>query len=113
MPPEGVPFKPHDSLLSYEDMVFFVEAAVEMGITKVRLTGGEPLVRKGVPDLVRLIRAIPGVRDISLTTNGVLCRGSWGSIRRSQSGQYQPGLAGPGALPPSDQGGSLQAALEG
>ena len=72
MPPEGVPFKPHEDILSYEDMVFFVKAAVELGISKVRITGGEPLVRKGTADLVGLIRALPGIRDVSLTTNGVL-----------------------------------------
>jgi len=72
MPPEGVPFKPHTDMLSYEDMVFFVHVAVEMGISKIRLTGGEPLVRKGVAGLVGLLRAIPELQDISLTTNGVL-----------------------------------------
>jgi GTP 3',8-cyclase len=72
MPPEGVPFKAHEEMLSYEDMVFFVRAAVQTGISKVRLTGGEPLVRKGLPDLVGLIRALPEIRDISLTTNAVL-----------------------------------------
>lgn len=72
MPPEGVPFIPHEQILSYEDMAFFVRAAVEMGISKLRLTGGEPLVRKGVPELVALLHAIPGIKGISLTTNGVL-----------------------------------------
>lgn len=72
MPPEGVPFKQHDEILSYEEMAFFVAAAVEVGISKVRLTGGEPLVRRGVADLVRLIANTPGVDDISLTTNGLL-----------------------------------------
>jgi cyclic pyranopterin phosphate synthase len=72
MPAEGVSFKPHDEILSYEDMAFFVGVAVELGISKVRLTGGEPLVRKGVADLVGLLRAIDGVEDVSLTTNGTL-----------------------------------------
>lgn len=72
MPPEGVSFKPHEEILSYEDMVFFVQTAVELGISKVRVTGGEPLVRKGLTDLVGLIHAIPGIRDVSLTTNGVM-----------------------------------------
>ncbi len=72
MPPEGVPFKGHDEILTFEDMAFFVAVAVDVGISKVRLTGGEPLVRKGAPDLVRLIAATPGVDDISLTTNGLL-----------------------------------------
>src|SRR5450756_1067025 len=70
MPLEGVVFKAHEDVLSFEDIAFFVETAVETGISKVRLTGGEPLVRKGVPDLVRMIRHVAGVRDISLTTNG-------------------------------------------
>lgn len=72
MPPEGVPFKPHEEILSYEDMAFFVRTAVDLGIDKVRITGGEPLVRRGLADLVGLLHDIPGVRDISLTTNGVL-----------------------------------------
>ena len=72
MPPEGVEFRPHDEILSYEDMAFFVSVAVEVGISKVRLTGGEPLVRRGLADLVRMLRAIDGVEDVSLTTNGTL-----------------------------------------
>ena len=72
MPPEGVQSIPHEQVLSYEDMAFFVKAAVEVGISKVRITGGEPLVRKGLPSLVAMIRAIPEIHDISLTTNGVL-----------------------------------------
>ncbi len=72
MPPEGIRFRPHEEMLSYEDMGFFVKTAVQMGVSKVRLTGGEPLVRHGLPDLVGMIRAIPGIDGISLTTNGVL-----------------------------------------
>jgi GTP 3',8-cyclase len=72
MPPEGVPFIPHENILSYEDMGFFVRVAAQLGISKIRVTGGEPLVRKGLPDLISLIRAVPGIQGISLTTNGVL-----------------------------------------
>jgi GTP 3',8-cyclase len=72
MPPEGVEFKPHEQILSYEEMAFFVKVAVGLGISKVRLTGGEPLVRKGIADLVALLDEIEGVDDISLTTNGTL-----------------------------------------
>lgn len=72
MPPEGVVFKPHEEILGYEDMVFFVKTASEVGISKVRITGGEPLVRKALPDLVRQLRALPEIRDVSLTTNAVL-----------------------------------------
>jgi cyclic pyranopterin phosphate synthase len=67
-----VEFKPHEDILRYEEMVFFVDVAVQVGISKIRLTGGEPLVRKGVPDLVRMLKETPGVEDVSLTTNGVL-----------------------------------------
>ncbi len=72
MPPEGVPFRAHEELLTYEDMAFFVQVATEVGISKVRITGGEPLVRRGLTDLVGMLRAVPEIHDISLTTNGVL-----------------------------------------
>jgi cyclic pyranopterin phosphate synthase len=72
MPAEGVHFKEHSEILSYEEIEFLVEVAADLGFSKVRLTGGEPLVRRGLPDLVALLRAIPGVQDISLTTNAIL-----------------------------------------
>jgi cyclic pyranopterin phosphate synthase len=72
MPPEGVPPRDHSEILSYEELATFARVAVELGITKVRVTGGEPLVRKGCPDFVALLAAIPGVADIALTSNGLL-----------------------------------------
>lgn len=72
MPPEGVPWRPHADILSYEEIVQIVEAAARLGIHKIRLTGGEPLVRRDVSALVRAISHIPGIEDISLTTNGIL-----------------------------------------
>ena len=72
MPAEGVDFRPHEEIMTYEDMVFFVRMAARVGISKIRLTGGEPLVRKGLPSLVSQLSALEGVDDISLTTNGVL-----------------------------------------
>jgi GTP 3',8-cyclase len=72
MPPAGVPFKAHEEILSFEDMLFFVRVAAKVGISKVRITGGEPLVRRGVPALVGMIHSVPEICDISLTTNGVL-----------------------------------------
>jgi cyclic pyranopterin phosphate synthase len=62
----------HADILTYEEIFTVVKVAAEMGINKVRLTGGEPLVRIGVPDLVRLIAGIDTINDISLTTNGIL-----------------------------------------
>ncbi len=72
MPPEGVPACTHDDILRYEEIETVVRAAAELGISKVRLTGGEPLARLGLVDLVRQIAAIPGIDDLAMTTNGTL-----------------------------------------
>ncbi len=72
MPEEGVPSILHDEVLRYEEIETIVRAAAELGITKVRLTGGEPLVRLGIVDLVRSIARIPGIDDLAMTTNGIL-----------------------------------------
>lgn len=72
MPEEGVPFRSHESILRIEEIADFTRRAAQAGIRRVRLTGGEPLIRKGVVDLVREIAATPGIEDISLTTNGIL-----------------------------------------
>jgi cyclic pyranopterin phosphate synthase len=72
MPAEGVPWRPHDEVLRYEEIEIVARAAAEIGITKVRLTGGEPLVRRGISDLVRMVAAIPGIDDLAMTTNGIL-----------------------------------------
>src|SRR5260370_4276900 len=70
--PEVVTFLPKSSLLSFEEIARFVRAATTVGIDKIRLTGGEPLVRRGLPDLVAMIAAIPGIKDIGLSTNRIL-----------------------------------------
>src|ERR1700761_1155606 len=70
--PESVEFLPRASLLSYEEITRFVRAATTVGIDKIRLTGGEPLVRRDLPRLVEQIVAIPGIKDVGLTTNGIL-----------------------------------------
>ena len=72
MPPEGVPWRPHGEILRYEEIEIIARAAAELGISKVRLTGGEPLVRPGIVDLVRLLARIPGIDDLAMTTNGLL-----------------------------------------
>ncbi len=75
MPPDGVPLLSHSDILSYEEIATVVRAAAELGINKVRLTGGEPLVRLGLPRLIELIASIEAIDDISLTTNGILLAG--------------------------------------
>ncbi len=72
MPEEGVPTIPHRDILRYEELERIVRVAVGMGINHIRLTGGEPLVRKGIVELVAALAAIPGLDDLSMTTNGTL-----------------------------------------
>jgi len=72
MPPEGVPWKPHDALLSFEEIERFAAVAAGEGISKIRLTGGEPLVRAGLVDHVRRLREVTGIESIAITTNGTL-----------------------------------------
>ncbi len=70
--PEVVDFLPRQELLTFEEIERFVQVATTLGIDKIRLTGGEPLVRRGVPTLVEKIATIPGIVDVGLTTNGIL-----------------------------------------
>lgn len=70
MPEEGISWIDHSEILSFEEIVEVVTVAVSMGVDKIRLTGGEPLVRKGIVDLVRMISDTPGVKDLAMTTNG-------------------------------------------
>lgn len=72
MPEEGVEWVDHSAILSYEQIVRLVRLAAGLGVEKVRLTGGEPLVRKGLAGLVKELKSIDGIRTVSLTTNGVL-----------------------------------------
>jgi cyclic pyranopterin phosphate synthase len=75
MPAEGIRLIDHSALLTFEEIAEFTECAVDMGISKVRLTGGEPLVRRGVIALVGMLASIPGILDLSMTTNAVLLSG--------------------------------------
>ncbi|MCG8401808.1 MAG: GTP 3',8-cyclase MoaA [Firmicutes bacterium] len=72
MPPAGVKSVSHGQILTIEEIAEVVAAGVPAGISKVRLTGGEPLIRRGVLELVAKLRAIPEIDDIALTTNGIL-----------------------------------------
>lgn len=72
MPAEGVRSIPHNEILTMEEIAAIVEAGVQVGIKKVRLTGGEPLVRRGILDLVKNLSRIPEIDDIAVTTNGIL-----------------------------------------
>jgi GTP 3',8-cyclase len=71
MPEEGIKLISHDEILSFDEIVEFVKEAVNQGVDKIRITGGEPLVRKGIVDLVAMITKIKGIKDFGMTTNGI------------------------------------------
>lgn len=83
MPPEGLPLLSHADILTYEEILRLVEVAVRMGISKIRITGGEPLVRRNVVYLCERIAAIGGVGSFSLTTNGILLHHYAKSLRKA------------------------------
>lgn len=85
MPEEGVKYAPRQEILSFEEIERVVRIAVSLGVNKLRITGGEPLVRKGLPVLISKLCSIPGVRDLALTTNGVL-------LAREAQALYDAGL---------------------
>ncbi len=72
MPKEGISFIGHQDILSYEEILRIVKIAIKAGIVKIRVTGGEPLVRRGVVDFLTRLKKVEGLHDISLTTNGIL-----------------------------------------
>jgi cyclic pyranopterin phosphate synthase len=72
MPAEGIQQVGHADIMRYEEITAFVRIAAQAGVSEIRLTGGEPLARLGLPNLVAMLAAVPGIRDISLTTNGLL-----------------------------------------
>src|SRR6266550_9080918 len=74
MPAEGLPWLKKAEILSYEEIERVARVAVNLGIEQIRLTGGEPLVRRDVPELIRLLQRIEGLRSLSLTTNGLLLK---------------------------------------
>ncbi len=81
MPEEGLEWKERHELLSYEEWVRVVRATVPLGIEKIRVTGGEPLVRNGIVDFLRMLCGIEGLKDVTLTTNGILLAGMADEIR--------------------------------
>ena len=73
MPPSGIPNKLNcEDILDYEEIVNIIKEATNFGVSKIRFTGGEPLVRKDFPKLVTAVKEIPGIDDLSITTNGIL-----------------------------------------
>src|SRR6266566_2312813 len=80
MPADGLPWLKKSEILSYEELERIARVAVSIGIEQIRLTGGEPLVRRDVPDFIRQLRKIEGLRSLSLTTNGILLKQQAGAL---------------------------------
>ncbi len=72
MPNDNVKFKPRRELLTFEEIERFVRVVATMGVNRLRITGGEPLVRAELPELIRVLASIPGIEDLAMTTNGIL-----------------------------------------
>lgn len=72
MPEQGVKMLPHNQILTFEEITEVVKTAVLLGVSKVRITGGEPLVRHDIVRLIQLLGDVPGIKDLSMTTNGIL-----------------------------------------
>ena len=72
MPPEGVEWKPNDNILTYEQILRITRTAAGLGIRKIKVTGGEPLLRRGMSALLKEIKTIKGIEKVTLTTNGIL-----------------------------------------
>ena len=108
MPADGVEKGPHGAVLSVEEYGEIARAAVKLGIRKIRLTGGEPLVRRGILDICRTLRAIPELKELCLTTNGSLLPELAKPLQEAgvdhQSG-YPADGAIPGNHPPGRSGG--------
>lgn len=115
MPEEGVKLIRHEDILTYDEITAFTRLAVAAGINKVRITGGEPLVRKGVTELVRMLSAIDGINDLSMTTNGILLADYAGGLAEAGLMRVNVSLdtLDPEKFRSVTRGGDLQAVLRG
>ena len=115
MPADGVGKKRHEEMLTEDEMVRAVTAAAQMGIRKLRLTGGEPLVKKNILSICRRLAAVPGIEEICLTTNGVLLREYAGALQEAGVARLNISLDTLDANKFRDitRGGDLQAVLAG
>ena len=115
MPADGVPPRTHEEILSFEELAAVARVAAGCGISKVRITGGEPLVRHGCADLVGMLARTSGVRDISLTTNGILLPRYAADLRREGLARVNISLDSldPERFARLTRGGHLEAALAG
>jgi len=115
MPDEGIPVKPHVDMLTFEEISEVVKIAAKMGISRIRLTGGEPLVRKNLTELVKILSTVTGVEEISLTTNGHLLESMAGTLATAGLTRVNVSLdtLDPDLFSKITRGGSLSQVLKG
>lgn len=115
MPPEGIEWQPHEKIIQYEEIAQIVRVAAGEGIREVRITGGEPLVRKNLVDLIGMLSAIPGIEDLSLTTNAILLGSEARALKKAGLRRVNISLdtLKPKLFEKITRGGKLEKALEG
>ena len=115
MPPDGVCKRAHRDICSLEELAAMAAAAVQLGVRKIRVTGGEPLVRRGIVDLCRMLHEIPGVEELCLTTNGSLLPAYADALRAAGVDRLNISLdtLDRGRFADLTRGGNLQDVLDG
>ena len=83
MPKDGVQQISHDEILTFDEIARVCRIGAELGISRIKLTGGEPLVRKGIEDLAEMICRIPGIEQVTLTTNGILLKDKLPALKKA------------------------------
>lgn len=115
MPESGIRLLAHEDILNFDEILEVVGVAVAMGVNKVRITGGEPLVRKGITDLVRMIAGVEGITDLGMTTNGIMLPKFAGELK--EAGLHRVNISLDSMDPEKYKAvtriGSLQDALKG
>lgn len=115
MPEDGIQLKKHEDILSYEQIELFVKEAVKLGLTKVRLTGGEPLMRRGIENLVGKLSRIKGLRELCMTTNGTFLSGMAEELKKRGLDRVNISMDSldPEKYREITRGGDLKAVLKG
>jgi cyclic pyranopterin phosphate synthase len=115
MPSCGLKFIEHKEILRYEEIARILQVAVRTGVRKVRITGGEPLVRKNVPHLIRMIKSIEGITELSITTNGILLEHYAGELAKAGLDRVNISLDSlkPDRYKEITRGGDIEAVMRG
>ena len=115
MPEGGVPRVSHSDILTFDEITRICRIGSDIGISRIKLTGGEPLVRRGLPALLRMIRDLPGIEQVTLTTNGILLKENINELVSSGLDAVNISIDTPdaGRYKEITRGGGLSRALEG